>query len=86
MGCETRSGRLGSQGPVRPALRLVRLCGGLRACSGWGGDVIWLRYIVGRWFVHAGLAIMPCGRARSELYQLLELWGTKVRETVRNRA
>jgi hypothetical protein len=37
-----------------------------------------VRYTLGRWLVHLGLRIMPAGRIRSELYTLLDEWGTRV--------
>ncbi len=44
--------------------------------------MIW-RFAIGRWLVHLGLAVMPPSRARAELYQLFELWGTRVSALVR---
>lgn len=41
-----------------------------------------IRFSLGRALIHLGLSVMPEGRARSELYQLLELWGTKIRADV----
>lgn len=40
------------------------------------------RFAFGRWLVHAGLSIMPQSRARSELFQLFELWGTKAQRAI----
>lgn len=38
-----------------------------------------LRFAVGRWLIHAGLAAMPPGRVRDELDAILRKWGTDVR-------
>ena len=35
------------------------------------------RFAIGRALMHAGLRVMPPGRVRSELFQMLELWGTR---------
>lgn len=37
------------------------------------------RFAIGRALIHTGLRIMPPGRVRSELFQMLELWGSRVR-------
>ena len=41
-----------------------------------------IRYTVGRWIMHAGLRVMPHGRGRRELDQILTAWGRHVIETV----
>jgi hypothetical protein len=41
-----------------------------------------VRFAVGRWLVHLGIAIMPDGRPRRELRQLLIAWGIKVKAIV----
>lgn len=41
-----------------------------------------IRFAIGRALIHLGLSVMPRSRARSELYQLFELWGTHVRDAV----
>lgn len=45
-----------------------------------------VRYHVGRWLIHAGLRAMPPGRARSELFALLDQWATKVRQSLQEQA
>lgn len=39
-------------------------------------------FTIGRALIHLGLACMPRGRARSELYQMMELWGTRARAAI----
>lgn len=40
------------------------------------------RFWLGRHLIHAGLHILPKGRARAELYYLLNNWGRHVVDTV----
>jgi hypothetical protein len=40
------------------------------------------RFAVGRWLIHLGLWVMPRGRSRSELYEMLQVWGIGVSATV----
>jgi len=42
-----------------------------------------LRHRIGRWLLIAGLRVMPKGRARSELFALMDQWTTKVRDELR---
>ncbi len=37
------------------------------------------RFAIGRALVHVGLSVMPSGPARSELFQLYEVWATRAR-------
>lgn len=41
-----------------------------------------VRFAIGRALIQAGLGALPPGRARSELYQLIDVWGTSVRATI----
>jgi hypothetical protein len=41
------------------------------------------RFALGRHCVHLGLRIMPPGRVRSELLQLMDTWCTKVNRTIK---
>lgn len=42
--------------------------------------VMYLRFVVGRWLIHAGLKAMPHGRVRRELHRTLEQWSDGVRK------
>jgi hypothetical protein len=42
----------------------------------------WLRFAIGRWVMHWGLRVMPKGRSRQELTQILKSWSRHVMETV----
>lgn len=44
-----------------------------------------IRFHIGRALIHAGLAIMPPGRAKAELYELYWSWGEEVRRIVADR-
>lgn len=37
-----------------------------------------LRFQLGRALIHIGLRVLPAGRVRSELYQLIDEWATRV--------
>jgi hypothetical protein len=41
-----------------------------------------IRFAVGRALIHAGLAVMPPGHVKDELYDLLKLWGDHVTAAV----
>ena len=41
-----------------------------------------IRFTIGRAMIHAGLRILPQGRVRSELFTLVEIWATKVRDEI----
>ena len=41
-----------------------------------------LRYRLARSLIHAGLRVMPAGRARSEINAMLWTWNMKVRATL----
>ena len=41
-----------------------------------------LRYTIGRALIVAGIRVMPPGRARSELFALLDVWTTNVRRQI----
>ena len=47
-----------------------------RAAKSW-------RYCVARILIHTGLRVMPQGRAKGELYSLIDQWATHVQHTVR---
>jgi hypothetical protein len=34
-----------------------------------------LRYTIARWLIHAGIRVMPHGRARREIHDMLTVWG-----------
>ena len=40
------------------------------------------RFHLARSVIHFGIRLMPSGRAKAELFQLLDCWATKVRSTV----
>lgn len=40
------------------------------------------RFWIGRALIHAGLRVMPQGRVKAELYNLIDQWVTHVRTTV----
>jgi len=44
-----------------------------------------LRYRIAVALLHLGLNVMPAGRARSELYTLMDQWSTKVAKTLAGR-
>jgi hypothetical protein len=46
------------------------------------GRVRMLRISLGRTIIHFGLRVLPGGRVRSELYQLIDEWATKVLKTI----
>lgn len=41
-----------------------------------------VRFTVGRFLVHAGLRLMPHGRARAELFVLFNHWGKMVMKEI----
>lgn len=41
-------------------------------------DVRMLRFLLGRALIHLGLRVLPSGRVKSELYQLIDEWATTV--------
>jgi hypothetical protein len=41
-----------------------------------------LRYIVGRWLIHLGLRVLPRGRVRDEIHNLLGAWAYRVRSAL----
>lgn len=44
------------------------------------------RYYAGRTVIHLGLRLLPSGRVRSELYQLIDVWASGVRKALREKA
>ena len=43
-----------------------------------------MRFTIGRWLIHAGIAIFPRGRVKPELLEILEQWSAHVRTTALN--
>ena len=41
-----------------------------------------LRYRLGRFVIHLGLRILPPSRTRSELFGVIDVWASGVRDTV----
>lgn len=45
-----------------------------------------LRFAIGRSLIHAGLKVMPRGKVRDELYNILASWGHRVHVAVTGNA
>lgn len=43
-----------------------------------------LRFRIGRFIIHSGMSILPRGRVRSDLYQLIDEWATRVYKVIEN--
>ena len=41
-------------------------------------NVRFIRFWLGRTLIHAGLHVMPQGRVKAELYNLIDQWATQV--------
>jgi len=37
-----------------------------------------LRFRIGRFIIHSGMRVLPPGKVRSDLYQLIDEWATRV--------
>lgn len=44
--------------------------------------VRYLRFAIGRQLIHAGLRVLPRGRVKDEIYNLLAAWGNEVRAAI----